>query len=590
RHLLLKDGDDADTLRNHAAISEDFFYFFSPDKERASGRIIDEFAMWATYVVWGNNLAALHLLNVCFHALASFSLALCFRSLGAAMVTSLIGGLLFLVNVSHLQPVHWISALEYPIAALLAAWTLYLYARFTRSRRRLYLYLFYTGLTGSILAHSILLLTWPICLFYSHGRGDSWRVAIRYLLPILPVLALALIFVSSRMGSDTATTSALNSYVGSIAQAEGLISLLVETAQAFVVPLGRLVFMAYWLPADPTGQGAADLWLGMCVLIALLYSLWSGRAMVRLWSLWVLLFISPFVIAMLAAPTGVSRYVYLASIGTSALLAMAMNWGRKQMGRVGSHVLLLVLLAILWSSYNAEQRVANRSRYDSGRYYTSYGGDPDHGIALMLEAIATDASLIPLGEAYYVICNELLSSGGDFSSILNEARAVLPNDDRIIALYAVVESQSLDDQRREEATQTLDNMLGLSREMGPIERAPFCSMVAKVFHNLALGLEKHGHYDGALDALEAALIWQSNRENTLRVLYKLHLKMGRAREAAESVERMLALDPTNYKMYYVLGQIYALQQDRTRSYQAYQSVLHLAPNSGEAEKVRALLR
>jgi|TARA_B110000495_G_C22601446_1_gene359633 tetratricopeptide (TPR) repeat protein len=98
------------------------------------------------------------------------------------------------------------------------------------------------------------------------------------------------------------------------------------------------------------------------------------------------------------------------------------------------------------------------------------------------------------------------------------------------------------------------------------------------------------HYDGALDALETALIWQSNRENTLRVLFKLHLNMGRAREAAESVERMLALDPTNYKMYYVLGQIYALQQDRTRSYQAYQSVLHLVSNSGEAEKVRALLR
>jgi hypothetical protein len=42
RHLLLG-VDDAGAFRDHLAISRDFLLFFSPDKERASGRLVDEF-------------------------------------------------------------------------------------------------------------------------------------------------------------------------------------------------------------------------------------------------------------------------------------------------------------------------------------------------------------------------------------------------------------------------------------------------------------------------------------------------------------------------------------------------------------------
>ena len=40
RHLLLG-VDDAGTFRNHGAINEDFLFFFSPEKDRASERIAE---------------------------------------------------------------------------------------------------------------------------------------------------------------------------------------------------------------------------------------------------------------------------------------------------------------------------------------------------------------------------------------------------------------------------------------------------------------------------------------------------------------------------------------------------------------------
>ena len=47
--------------------------------------------------------------RVCFLALAA-------RSLGAPLGISLLGGLLFLMNVSHFRGVHYISGLDYPLA------------------------------------------------------------------------------------------------------------------------------------------------------------------------------------------------------------------------------------------------------------------------------------------------------------------------------------------------------------------------------------------------------------------------------------------------------------------------------------------
>ena len=141
RHFLQRT-DDADVFRAHEAIRGDFLFLLSPEKPMASGRIVDEFALYLVYLFCGNDPGAFHLLAAIVHAMASFALAFAFRRLGADMATSLVGGLLFLCNIAHVETVQWISALEYPFAVLNISCTLCVYASYIEGRRRALLLFF----------------------------------------------------------------------------------------------------------------------------------------------------------------------------------------------------------------------------------------------------------------------------------------------------------------------------------------------------------------------------------------------------------------------------------------------------------------
>ena len=98
-HLL--DTHDAESFSDHLRIAEDWRYFFSPEKEQATGRLLADGVKYATFLVFDNDVAAFHLLVVFVHTIASLLLALLVRRMGYALELAFAGGLLFLVNVSH---------------------------------------------------------------------------------------------------------------------------------------------------------------------------------------------------------------------------------------------------------------------------------------------------------------------------------------------------------------------------------------------------------------------------------------------------------------------------------------------------------
>ena len=113
-HLL--DTHDAETFHDHLQIQQDWTFFFSADKQQASGRPFAEAVKYLAFLFFGNNPAAFHLLVVAIHTLAAWLLArLVWQRLDAPILAGLTG-LLFLVNVTHFQAVHYISALDYPLA------------------------------------------------------------------------------------------------------------------------------------------------------------------------------------------------------------------------------------------------------------------------------------------------------------------------------------------------------------------------------------------------------------------------------------------------------------------------------------------
>ncbi|MFT7695637.1 MAG: tetratricopeptide (TPR) repeat protein [Candidatus Latescibacterota bacterium] len=530
RHLLLG-ADDAGTFRDHGAINENFLFFFSPEKERASGRIVDEFIMWVVHLVCGNSPAVFHLLVVFIHALASFSLAVCFRRLGAEMITSLIGGLLFLLNIAHVETVHWISALEYPMVTCNLAWTLYFFSRFAESGRRLFLYLFYPGLILCVFTHFVAVLLWPLCLFYAWLNCFNFRSVARALVLVTPALAIALVFVFSITGGDTTTQSAIDHYSQTTSQLSSVLTFVFDSGQAFLWLLARPVFMAHWLPLAPGSQHPIEAWLGMLVLVLLVGFLWRGNTATRLWSAWVVLFLIPFVPATLVY-AGISRYIYIATAGSSLLLAWTLNWAVERAKRGGPYVLVLALFLVMWSSYRAEDRIANIMRYFSGHYYIA-NDDPHLGVDLLQKAMETDTSLLSLGEAYLYLVEGLLMTGQDYDAVLQRALEEVPKDPNI-RLLARISALLMDATDHSNDPGILNELY--SNYTGP-EKA-FLHTMSILSQHFGNWYSQNGDSDGAIRSYRLSLRADPQNFNTTQRLLKIQLQQGRYSDAIATIEAL----------------------------------------------------
>ena len=132
-HLL--DTHDAETFSDNLAISEDFSFFFSAHKQQHSGRPLAELSKWLAYLIWGNDPFWFHLLVVALHAGASILLAAWAHQAGLERRLACTGSLLFLVNVAHFRAVHYISALDYPLALGLALGALLCCGRYLASEQ-----------------------------------------------------------------------------------------------------------------------------------------------------------------------------------------------------------------------------------------------------------------------------------------------------------------------------------------------------------------------------------------------------------------------------------------------------------------------
>ena len=71
-----------------------------------------------------------------FHTLASLLLALMFRRMGLNLELAFLGGLLFLVDVSHFHSVHHISALDFALGLVWGVLAVIFYLRYLATSQR----------------------------------------------------------------------------------------------------------------------------------------------------------------------------------------------------------------------------------------------------------------------------------------------------------------------------------------------------------------------------------------------------------------------------------------------------------------------
>ncbi len=428
--------DDDQVFRDHLAVSEDFTYFFSAEKEAASGRIVDEFILYLAYRIWGNDLVVFHVLVVVCHILASFLLAFLCHRLGAHLKLSFLAGALFLINIAHLQTVHWISALEYPIGLCCACATVLCYLRCEQEYRLDRWAVFYLCAALSLLAHPVTALVLPFGLYLSWSGGRDMRKALGGLLPCGLLLLPVLFFSWSLTGEGTTAKSALAVYAAPLEV--NILSLAGDLLRTTLWLLGRLGAMAHWLPYNTLEYHPWEFWLGLGVLVALLLVIWQRREPLHPWALWMLLFIAPFVpVALVHAD--LSHFLYLATAGSSLLLAYLVDWlcGRVKHRNVqaGRLAYSLVLSALLLSSFDAAQRLEGNTNYNSGLVYLS--SNQPLGIEMVERAIVENHDLVPLEQAHIKLVDGLLMQYRDYRPALTRAFAHYPGQPQIALLMAI---------------------------------------------------------------------------------------------------------------------------------------------------------
>ena len=156
---------DLDIVRDFDRLNLNPSYFFSSEKATAGGRLVDEFIFWVTYGIWGADPQLYHLLAITLHVLASLILAHSYYRLGADLELSLLAGLLFLLNIAHIQVVHWIAALEYSVATIVAVTAVCLYQSYAAALSVGRLTAFYAVAVIGVFTHSAGVMIGPICLY-----------------------------------------------------------------------------------------------------------------------------------------------------------------------------------------------------------------------------------------------------------------------------------------------------------------------------------------------------------------------------------------------------------------------------------------
>ena len=153
----------------------------------------------------------------------------------------------------------------------------------------------------------------------------------------------------------------------------------------------RLLTTAHWLLVPLYELQPWELYAGAGVLTGLAVLVYWRGSPGSIWSLWVLLSLLPFVPladaeAILNRASGPSRYLYLATAGTSLLLAWGLEEGSRRLPSWGRYLHGVLLASILLSSYHYLKEAEAVSLYGSGRNYIARG-DSETGVEQLKRAI-----------------------------------------------------------------------------------------------------------------------------------------------------------------------------------------------------------
>lgn len=264
---------------------------------------------------------------------------------------------------------------------------------------------------------------------------------------------------------------------------------------------------------------------------------------------WIICTLLPFLLlnetAIRDLPAGPSRYLYLASAGSSLVWA----WGLQQVGQVprwGRLLALGGLVALLVSSYGYLKKAEAISFYTSGRNYIAHGHTAE-GTVQLRRALDRAPGMIPLEEVYFRLVGALPFVSENPNPLLQEGLAQFPNSYLLNLALAVVNTESLDAETRKYSQDLLEQLHQEADQKGLGEN--FALNVSVIYGNQGKGLLRKREALGAIRSFERALAYLPGKKQTILELGQAYTlrgiqlgARGENQEAAEAYVKALELN------------------------------------------------
>ncbi len=589
---------DQEYLQDAAVSQGDFWFVVSPERIYP-GRPTFNLYLWAAYKFFKEDPAGYHHLQVWLHFLASLLVAFTFRRLGANFELSLIGGLLFLMNVAHFRAVHWISATSYVLALILGLGTVLLFFRRLETGRREWTPAAALVLAAAICAHPSAAIVALLCLFLALQRRLAiWRAAYA----CLPLFAAT--FISGVV--LTVVYSGAPQVEATLRAPE-----LLAVIRNLLWMGGRLFTNAFWLPEFVLLEEYTywELAAGFLVLSGSLFLAVRNGSSLLFWTVWSVAFILPFITSqILGNASGPSRYLYLSSVGACFIFAWAIQTltiRAKRRSKNASRVLLAGIVSIiLVSSFFGLGKTEAVSLYHSGR---TYFAREDKQLALtQFERAITQAPAVLPSDAYTRLAHTAFTLGKSVEPILRTALARDPESRELNMLLGVSAYLSDDPQNREAGDKRVQEALQSSQdhELGHDTAVAFSNLAAfyvettdyqTAIHLCNRALDYRSHHPPALLNLGSALYQIEETDKALKIFQMLlrvqpdnwkatvglarsYQRLGKVDEAVIAFRRVLSLNPSFPEAHFDLGAHHFNRGEFSEAAENFRETLQLSPD------------
>ena len=563
------------------------------------------FQAFACWKIGKLNLTPYHTLLIGLHLCASLLLATTFRRLGADLELSLLGGLLFLVNVAHFRAVQWVSCLAYPLALIFALGALLFFIHYLQDRRSQWQILGAISLALAVFSHAATVVLAPFLAYLSWLRnGTSGRI----LQATLPLFLTAF-----------ASAALMHLYYSNSPQSVEVASdpSLAVVGEKMLHFLGTLFTAAHWItgdliisssyPESATQQWV--LWVGLLTLVGLFALISRCESTARDWAVWTLLALLPF---LFRSNEALSRYLYLASAGSSLLLAWSVRAVLKEVDlRLGKQyartAFALTALICTAVSVHSLQRAEAYGLYAAGRAHISRNFHAS-GLAAFKQAVQRDSAILP-ADVYSRLAISAFLLGESPRAVLTQAASNHPESREVTLVLGISAQLQTDPTLQKQGQYMVANAL----QTGNIELQ---QLAAVAFYNL--GLYEYGqtkdnaralsffsravqiqpHYPRAhffmgnclaaqkqprlaQKAYRTAVTQQPNLDLAWQNLGFLLAEHNEVAAAVAALEKAVTLQPRHDRSWYLLAQIRRLSGQTAAAQQAIRQALAQKPSQTE---------